>query len=88
MLTVDVTFPLGLAGKVEKGPSCMERLLGGLPLVFPDALVAVLRHALDTAGPFRLRDGPGDLLVVEGCADLGSSKDGLAIKPCLGVMAD
>ena len=89
MLAGEESLALGLAGKVEKGPSCTERLLGGLPLVLPDAVLVVDGQALDTAGPcfFRARDG--DLLAfVDGWADSGSSKEGLAEKVCRAVMAD
>lgn len=83
-------FPLGLAGKVENGPSWTLRLLGGRPRSFPDAVLVVDGHALETAGPWRRRVREGDLLafVVDGCADLGSSKEGELEKVCRGVIAD
>lgn len=56
----------GFAGNVENGPSCTERLLGGLPLSLPDAVLVVDGHALDTAGPCLRRARDGDLLAVEG----------------------
>lgn len=71
------SFAFGLAGKVEKGPSCTERLLGGRPRSLPDAVLVVEGHALETAGPCLRRAREGDLLVDEGWADLGSSKGGL-----------
>lgn len=60
------SFAFGLAGKVEKGPSCTERLLGGRPRSLPDAVLVVEGHALETAGPCLRRARDGDLLVVEG----------------------
>lgn len=45
------SFPLGLAGNVENGPSCTLRLLGGLPRSFPDAVLVVDGQAEETAGP-------------------------------------
>ena len=86
-LAVGVSFALGLAGNVEKGPSCTERLLGGLPLSLPDAVLVVDGQALETAGPC-LRRALGDLLVVEGWADFGASKGGLVENELPGVMAD
>ncbi len=85
---VGASFVFGLAGKVENGPSWTERLLGGLPLIFPELEVAFEGHALEIAGPCFRRLREGDLAVEEGWADLGSSKEGLAEKPCLGVMAE
>lgn len=63
----------GFAGKVEKGPSVTDRLLGGRPRSFPDEVLALL-HALDTAGPCLFLDRD---LRPAGLADLGSSKEGL-----------
>lgn len=66
-LIVGVSFALGLMGKVENGPSCTERLLGGLPRSLPEAVLVVDGHALETAGPCLLRLLFGDLLgFVEG----------------------
>ena len=48
------SFILGLAGKVTKGPSRTERLLGGLPRNFPVDEALLLGQAEDTAGPCRL----------------------------------
>jgi hypothetical protein len=50
---VGASFVFGFAGKVTNGPSLTLRLLGGLPLSLPFAVVFVLGHALDTAGPCR-----------------------------------
>ena len=88
MLMVGVSLPLGLAGNVEKGPSCTERLLGGLPRSLPEAVFDVDGQALETAGPCRLRVREGDLFVADGWADFGSSKGGLVVNACLGVIAD
>ena len=71
------SFAFGFAGNVEKGPSCTERLLGGLPLNFPVAVPLLADQALDTAGPCRFLERMGPTLADDGIADLGSSK-GLA----------
>lgn len=77
-LITGVSFVFGLAGKVEKGPSCTERLLGGLPLSFPLGGFVLAGQALETPGPCRFRDRPeGDLPFV-GLADWGSSKEVVA----------
>ena len=66
-LIVGVSFAFGLTGKVENGPSCTERLLGGLPLSLPEVVLVVDGQALETAGPCLLRLLFGDLLpFVEG----------------------
>ena len=65
-LIVGVSFAFGLTGNVENGPSCTDRLLGGLPLSLPDAVLVVDGHALETAGPCLRRVRDGDLLVLEG----------------------
>ena len=65
-LMVGVSLALGLAGNVENGPSCTERLLGGRPRSLPDAVLVVEGHALETAGPCLRRAREGDLLAVEG----------------------
>ena len=56
-----VAAPLtdGLAGKVEKGPSRTERLLGGRPRSFPVRGFPDEGQAEDTAGPWRRRRGGG-----------------------------
>ncbi len=61
-LIVGVSFAFGLTGKVENGPSCIERLLGGLPRILPEVVLLVVGHALETAGPCLLRFLFGDLL--------------------------
>ena len=65
-LMVGGSLAFGLAGKVEKGPSCTERLLGGRPRSLPDAVLVVEGQALETAGPCLRRAREGDLLAVEG----------------------
>ena len=66
-LIAGVSFAFGLTGKVENGPSCTERLLGGLPRSLPDVVLLVDGHALETAGPCLFRFLFGDLLeFVEG----------------------
>lgn len=87
-MAVVISLMGGLAGKVEKGPSCTERLLGGLPRNLPAPLPVVDGHALETTGVCLLLARCGDLLVEEGRADFGSSKAGPAEKLRLGVMAD
>ena len=63
---------LGLTGNVTKGPSRVERLLGGRPLGFPPGVVLLADQADDTAGPWR-RLARG--LALDGVtADWGSSK--------------
>lgn len=77
-LIIGPSFKLGFAGKVEKGPSWTDRLLGGLPRIFPVEGPLLPGQALDTAGPRRFRDGPDDDFPAEvGFADLGSSNEGL-----------
>jgi hypothetical protein len=64
--TIGVKFPVlrlmsiaepslfvGLAGKVTKGPSRTDRLLGGRPRSFPLEEAVLLDHAEETAGPCR-----------------------------------
>lgn len=46
---------LGLTGKVTKGPSLVERLLGGRPRGFPPGVVPLADQADETAGPWRRR---------------------------------
>lgn len=46
----------GFAGKVTKGPSRTERLLGGRPRSFPVEEALLLGQAEDTAGPWRRRE--------------------------------
>jgi hypothetical protein len=53
-LIVGPVLVLGLAGKVENGPSETDRLLGGLPRNLPAEKLLLLGHADDTAGPWRL----------------------------------
>lgn len=66
-LITGVSFAFGLTGKVENGPSCTERLLGGLPRSLPEVVLLVEGHALETAGPCFFRFLFGDLLeFVEG----------------------
>lgn len=66
-LIIGGSLAFGLTGKVEKGPSCTERLLGGLPRSLPEAVLLVEGQALETAGPCLLRFLFGDLLeLVEG----------------------
>ena len=77
LVAFGTSLALGLAGNVEKGPSCTERLLGGLPLSLPVAVPLLADQALDTAGPCRFLERIGPTLADEGTADLGSSK-GLA----------
>lgn len=55
-MIMGVSFVFGLAGKVEKGPSCTDRLLGGLPLSFPVEVLVLPGHALEIAGPCRFRE--------------------------------
>lgn len=59
---VGASLVCGLAGKVEKGPSRTERLLGGRPRSLPVVGLFPLDHAADTAGPCRLRERLGDAL--------------------------
>ena len=87
-MTVGVSLVGGFAGKVEKGPSCTERLLGGRPRSLPAPFAVVDGHALETAGVCLRLVRFGDLLVEDGRADLGSSKAGSAEKLRLGVIAD
>ena len=78
MLIRGASFELGFAGNVEKGPSCTERLLGGLPLSFPVVVLLLAGQALETAGPCLFRARDGDFPVADaGFADLGSSKEAL-----------
>ena len=84
MLMVGASFVLGFAGKVEKGPSCTERLLGGLPRNFPLAPLLLPCHALETAGPCLFLDREGDFLLISGPADFGSSAEGVIGKFCRG----
>lgn len=77
-LIVGASLVFGFAGKVEKGPSCTERLLGGLPLSFPVGVLALAGQALDTTGPCRLRERPERDLPLVGLADKGSSKEAVA----------
>ena len=77
-VTVGVSFEVGFAGKVENGPSWIERLLGGLPLNFPEPPLALDGQALETAGTCLRFARLGDLVDEIGLADLGSSKPGLA----------
>lgn len=60
------SLEFGLAGKVEKGPSCTERLLGGLPRSLPEAVLDVDGQALETTGPCLFRVREGDLFAVDG----------------------
>jgi hypothetical protein len=55
-LTVGTSLVLGVAGKVEKGPSVTFRLFGGLPRSFPDEELPLLGHAEETVGPCRRLD--------------------------------
>lgn len=92
-VVVGASLMFGLAGKVEKGPSWTERLLGGRPRILPAVLPWEDEgQALETADTGRLRVREGDLLadaeLEEGRADAGSSKAGLAEKACLAMMAD
>jgi hypothetical protein len=66
------SFVFGLAGKVTKGPSRTERLLGGRPRSFPVEEALLLGQAEDTAGPWRRRERGFALDGV--MADCGSSK--------------
>ncbi len=85
---VGASILLGFAGKVEYGPSCTERLLGGLPrsLLFGPLLLPC--HALDTAGPCLFLEREGDLLILKGPADFGSSIEGVIGKLCWRCKAD
>ena len=66
-LIAGFSLVFGLTGKVENGPSCTDRLLGGLPRSLPEVALVVDGHALETAGPCLLRLLLNDLLeVVEG----------------------
>lgn len=79
MLIVGASLVFGFAGNVEKGPSWIERLLGGLPLSFPVIVLLLAGQALDTAGPCLFRARDGDFPVADaGFADLGSSNEALA----------
>jgi hypothetical protein len=53
MSIADPSLFAGLAGKVTKGPSRIERLLGGRPRSFPLEELLLLDHAEETAGPCR-----------------------------------
>ena len=64
----------GFAGKVTKGPSLIERLLGGRPRSLPVEGPLLVDHAADTAGPCRRRER--DLVLDGVTADCGSSKKG------------
>lgn len=55
-LMVGTSLLLGVAGKVENGPSVTFLLLGGLPRSFPEEELPLLGHADDTAGPCRRLD--------------------------------
>jgi hypothetical protein len=55
-LTEGTSLLPGFTGKVEKGPSVTDRLLGGLPRSLPEAALPLLGHADETAGPCRRRD--------------------------------
>ncbi len=77
MFAFGASLVFGFTGNVEKGPSCTERLLGGLPRSFPVAVPLLAGQALDTAGPCRFLERIGPTLADEGIADLGSS-NGLA----------
>lgn len=55
-MMVGASLVFGLAGKVEKGPSCTDRLLGGLPLSFPVEVLVLPGQALEIAGPWRFRE--------------------------------
>ena len=56
----------------------MDRLLGGLPRIFPVEGPLLPGQALDTAGTRLFRDGPDDVFPADvGFADLGSSNEGL-----------
>ena len=82
-ISTGVLSLLGLAGKVTKGPSRVERLLGGRPRGLPPGVVLLADQAEDTAGPWRLRARG---LALDGVtADWGSSKNGCADD---GVIAD
>jgi hypothetical protein len=66
----------GLAGNVTKGPSRIERLLGGRPRSLPVDELLLVDHADETAGPCRRRDR--DFTLEGVTADCGSSKNGYA----------
>lgn len=53
MSIADPSLFAGFAGKVTKGPSRIERLLGGRPRSLPVEELLLLDHAEDTAGPCR-----------------------------------
>jgi hypothetical protein len=53
---VGTSLVLGVAGKVENGPSVTFLLLGGLPRNFPEEELPLLGHADETAGPCRRLD--------------------------------
>ncbi len=55
-LIMEASLVFGLAGNVEKGPSCTERLLGGLPLSFPVELLVLPGQALEMVAPCRFRE--------------------------------
>ena len=87
-VTVGVSLVGGFAGNVEKGPSCTERLFGGLPRTLPEPPLEVDDHALEIAGVCLLFARLGDLLDEVGFAELGSSNAGLAEKLWRGITAD
>ena len=59
-LMVGTSLVCGLAGKVEKGPSRTERLLGGRPRSLPVVGLEPLDQAAETAGPWRRRERLGE----------------------------
>jgi hypothetical protein len=68
---------------VEKGPSVMERLFGGLPLSLPEDMPPLLGHAEETAGPCRRRTR-----VLGVTADRGSFASLQRLVRFVGVTAD
>lgn len=75
-LMVGASFVAGFAGKVEYGPSWIERFCGGLPRSLPLLVLLLPCQALETAGPCLFRDRNGDL-PDSGPADFGSSTEGV-----------
>lgn len=87
ILIIGASLVDGFAGKVENGPSCTERLLGGRPLSLPLSPLLPPCHALDTARPCLFLDR-GDLFALMGPADLGSSTEGVIGNVCRIWIAD
>lgn len=82
-MIVGTSRKLGFAGKVEKGPSCTDRLLAGLPLNFPVDFPPLLGQADETAGPCLLLDRPLGVI-----ADCGSFVPSHISRLLAGVIAD